>query len=50
MKKFLGLLFLLLAVAAQAQKGPLIKPARVIFYNTENLFDTINDPTTDDEE
>lgn len=25
-------------------------PARVIFYNVENLFDTINDPTTKDED
>lgn len=35
----------------QAQTGEsLLKPGRIIFYNTENLFDTINDPATNDEE
>ena len=33
-----------------AQKQTITKPARVIFYNVENLFDTINDPETQDEE
>lgn len=28
----------------------LLKPSRVIFYNVENLFDTINDPETKDED
>ncbi len=34
---------------AQKQES-LLKPGRIIFYNTENLFDTINDPETQDEE
>lgn len=50
MKNLLAVLLILAAVSAQAQKGPLLKPARVIFYNTENLFDTINDPATNDED
>ncbi|HWB64109.1 MAG TPA: hypothetical protein VG603_11400 [Chitinophagales bacterium] len=28
----------------------MLKPGRIIFYNVENLFDTINDPATQDEE
>ena len=34
----------------QAQNEALLKPGRVIFYNVENLFDTINDPITKDED
>ncbi len=51
MKKLLLLSCLFLYVRAFAQKDePLLKPGRVIFYNVENLFDTINDPETQDEE
>lgn len=50
MKKLLLLLFVFSAAVALAQDGPLLKPARVMFYNVENLFDTINDPETKDEE
>ena len=47
MKKNLltGLIALLVAVACFAQK-----PYKVVFYNFENLFDTINDPGVKDEE
>ncbi len=51
MNKLLLLSFLFLCFSAFAQKNePLLKPGRVIFYNAENLFDTINDPETQDEE
>lgn len=42
---FLTGLFVALMVACFAQK-----PYTVVFYNLENLFDTINDPDTHDEE
>ena len=47
MKKNLltGLVAVLIAVACFAQK-----PYKVVFYNFENLFDTINDPGVKDEE
>ncbi len=47
MKKNLltGLVAVLIAVACFAQK-----PYKVVFYNFENLFDTINDPGVSDEE
>ena len=47
MKKSLltGLFAALIAVACFAQK-----PYKVVFYNFENLFDTINDPGVKDEE
>lgn len=47
MKKNLltGLIAVLIAVACFAQK-----PYKVVFYNFENLFDTINDPGVSDEE
>ena len=51
MKSYLTSFCLLFAVSLFAQEEESIfKPARVIFYNTENLFDTINSPDTDDEE
>ncbi len=51
MKSYLTSFCLLFAVSLFAQQEESIfKPARVIFYNTENLFDTINSPDTDDEE
>lgn len=36
--------------ALHAQTESLLKPARIIFYNVENLFDTINSPDTQDED
>lgn len=51
MKSYLTFFCLLLAAWLFAQEEESIfKPARVVFYNTENLFDTINSPDTDDEE
>ena len=50
MKKLLFFSLLLTFYCTQAQEPSLLKPSRVIFYNVENLFDTINDPTTQDEE
>lgn len=51
MKNFLLLSCLLFGASAFAQKEePLLKPGRVIFYNVENLFDTIDDPATEDAE
>lgn len=51
MKALLGIFFYLLVLVAVAQNtAPLLKPARVLFYNTENLYDTINDPEVNDEE
>jgi hypothetical protein len=47
-KKLLFLSFILLSLSAYSQNEPLLKPGRVIFYNVENLFDTINDPETSD--
>ena len=49
MKKAIILLFALIYSAAQCQAQE-IHTARVIFYNTENFFDTIKDPVTDDGE
>ena len=51
MKQVLLFCFLCVTVSLSAQKDEsIIKPGRVIFYNTENLFDTIDDPETLDEE
>src|ERR1041385_5911542 len=41
---------LLFSFTTFAQKQTLLRPGRIIFYNAENLFDTINDPETQDEE
>ncbi|MFN8287957.1 MAG: hypothetical protein U0V74_14465 [Chitinophagales bacterium] len=46
----LPLFFFLCHTLPAQQEESIFKPARVIFYNTENLFDTINNPDTDDEE
>ena len=47
-KQFTSLLVIFLfALSSKAQH---IDSARVIFYNTENFFDTIKDPKTDDAE
>ena len=42
---FTGLLALLFAACCFAQK-----PYKVVFYNLENFFDTINDPEVNDDE
>lgn len=42
---FTGLLFVLFAACCFAQK-----PYKVVFYNLENFFDTINDPEVNDDE
>lgn len=44
---FLGIALLLQAVLFAQDQQPI---ARIGFYNVENLFDTINDPKTNDEE
>ena len=46
----MGIIFLFLAMHLHAQEEPLLKPGRIIFYNVENLFDTIKDPETHDED
>lgn len=55
--KYIGLLvFVSLLLAASCEKQPPSGKAdanphfRVMFYNTENLFDTVDDPTINDEE
>src|SRR5687767_5164281 len=49
--KFLALALSLLAGSfLQAQHESALQPARVVFYNVENLYDTINDPPTADED
>ena len=51
MKATVSVFFLFLVSVLYAQTAaPLFKPARVVFYNTENLYDTINDPDVKDEE
>ncbi len=50
MKNLLTSFFLSFSLGLFAQNEPIIKPARVVFYNVENLFDTVNDPLTKDEE
>lgn len=51
MRAAVSLVFLFVVGVACAQTTvPILKPARVIFYNTENLYDTINDPEVNDEE
>lgn len=50
MRNYLLFFLLLFTCISQAQTESLLKPGRVIFYNVENLFDTINDPATNDEE
>ncbi len=50
MLKVFAPILLLLSLSLCSQDKALLKPGRVIFYNVENLFDTINDPTTLDED
>ena len=45
---FISLLFFCGRVCAQEES--LLKPGRIIFYNVENLFDTVKDPVKHDEE
>ena len=52
MSRRLALLFLTLITALTAmgqQSGQVIR-RRVVSYNVENLFDTIDDPETDDKD
>ncbi|WP_159519211.1 endonuclease/exonuclease/phosphatase family protein [Sunxiuqinia indica] len=41
---------LLVVFLVSCQRDPLKKKATIVFYNLENLFDTIDDPAIDDEE
>ena len=50
MKRFLIIPLLFLCARLCAQEESLLKPGRIIFYNVENLFDTIKDPVKHDEE
>ena len=50
MKRFLFLFLLFFVGRACAQEETLLKPGRIIFYNVENLFDTVKDPVKHDEE
>ena len=50
MQKLLLISFVFLSCSLYSQNETLLKPGRVIFYNVENLFDTINDPAIQDEE
>lgn len=50
MKSKLILLALLVLILGACKQDPLKKQATVVFYNVENLFDTINDPVINDEE
>src|SRR5580704_7134799 len=47
--KLLPVIFLLFCISAGAQNESLLHPGRVVFYNTENLFDTIRDPQNSDD-
>lgn len=40
----------LLFTNARTRYKPAVPPARIAFWNVENLFDTINDPNTNDED
>lgn len=59
MKKLIPVLFIVISLLACGQKTSTTENSdykhapeisRVVFYNVENLFDTINDPATKDEE
>ena len=50
MKSKLILLALVVLVLSACQPNPLTKRATLVFYNVENLFDTEDDPLTNDEE
>lgn len=44
-----GLLIINLSCSAQTSEMPAVEGFGVMFYNLENLYDTINDPAKDDE-
>ena len=46
---FFTILFLFVVIHVNAQKGQ-TGQFKIVFYNTENLFDTINDPEKSDED
>ena len=48
--KHLFLIFILLSNIAQSQKEDRYSIRTIAFYNVENLFDTMDDPKTSDEE
>lgn len=48
--KSASLLFFLILCAALHAQETLLQPGRIIFYNVENLFDTIDEPDKIDEE
>lgn len=50
MKNRVIIFILLITVLASCKQDPLKKKATIVFYNVENLFDTINDPTINDDE
>ena len=50
MKQIIAFTFLLLPLLAFSQKSDNYKVASIGFYNLENLFDTIDSPTTNDED
>ena len=50
MKLFSVVFFLFLSSFIHAQAETMLKPGRIVFYNVENFFDTINDPETQDDE
>ncbi|HKJ41710.1 MAG TPA: endonuclease/exonuclease/phosphatase family protein [Sunxiuqinia sp.] len=50
MKNQAFLIILLVVFLASCSKNPLKRKATVVFYNTENLFDTIDDPKINDDE
>ena len=43
-------LLLLITISGQAQEANKPAPVRIMFYNVENLFDTVNDSASADEE
>jgi predicted extracellular nuclease len=49
-KRFLFISLLFLCGRICAQDETLLKPGRIIFYNVENLFDTVKDPVKHDED
>ena len=50
MRFFTSILFFLLPIQLLPQVPAEKNPCKILFYNTENLFDTENDPSTNDDE
>ncbi|MGQ7869401.1 endonuclease/exonuclease/phosphatase family protein [Sunxiuqinia sp. sy24] len=50
MNSKISLLALVVLLLSACQQAPLHKKATVVFYNVENLFDTIDDPAINDDE